>query len=138
ELVSGDRVTGPVRTPRRSERYPSLVRIDTINGAPADAVADRSPYEDLPVAYASERLAFDSPDPTLAAIEWLTPLGRGSRAVICGASPSGKTTALRTMLDALTTRADLQVSLVLAGVRPEEIAQWQQVSVAPLAALTFA
>ena len=33
ELVSGDRVTGPVRTPRRSERYPSLVRIDTINGA---------------------------------------------------------------------------------------------------------
>ena len=33
ELVSGDRVTGPVRMPRRSERYPSLVRIDTINGA---------------------------------------------------------------------------------------------------------
>src|SRR6202030_1601323 len=32
ELVSGDRVTGPVRTPRRSERYPSLVRVDTING----------------------------------------------------------------------------------------------------------
>jgi len=31
ELVSGDRVSGPVRTPRRSERYPSLVRIDTIN-----------------------------------------------------------------------------------------------------------
>ncbi len=29
ELVSGDRVSGPVRTPRRSERYCSLVRIDT-------------------------------------------------------------------------------------------------------------
>ena len=39
ELVSGDRVSGPVRTPRRSERYPSLVRVDTINGAPADSVA---------------------------------------------------------------------------------------------------
>src|SRR6185312_11143898 len=30
ELVSGDTVTGPVRPPRRSERYPSLIRIDTI------------------------------------------------------------------------------------------------------------
>ena len=35
ELVSGDRVSGPVRTPRRSERYSSLVRIDKINGESA-------------------------------------------------------------------------------------------------------
>ena len=40
ELVSGDRVSGPVRRPRRSERYPSLVRVDTINGAPAEEVAE--------------------------------------------------------------------------------------------------
>src|SRR3954453_16824203 len=31
ELVSGDTVTGPVRPPRRTERSPSLVRVDTIN-----------------------------------------------------------------------------------------------------------
>ena len=36
ELVSGDRVSGPVRAPRRSERFPSLVRVDTINGRPAE------------------------------------------------------------------------------------------------------
>jgi transcription termination factor Rho len=138
ELVSGDRVTGPMRTPRRSERYPSLVRIDTINGVPADAVADRAPYEDLPVAYPSERLAFGSEDPTLAAIEWLTPLGRGSRAVICGAARSGKTTTLRGMLAVLSGRDDLELSLVLAGVRPEEIGDWQEGPVAPVAALSFA
>src|ERR1700720_1091214 len=51
ELVSGDRVTGPVRTPRRSERDPSLVRVDTINGAPADSVADGARYEELPVTW---------------------------------------------------------------------------------------
>jgi transcription termination factor Rho len=138
ELVSGDRVTGPVRSPRRSERYPSLVRIDTINGSAADSIAERAPYDELPVEFPDVRLAFDSPDPTLAAIEWLTPLGRGSRAVICGAPLAGKSTALRNMLDVLVTHADLQVSLVLAGVRPEEIAQWQHGGVAPLAALTFA
>jgi transcription termination factor Rho len=138
ELVSGDRVTGPVRTPRRSERYPSLVRVDTINGASADTVAEGARYEDLPVAWPSERLALDSKDPTLEAIEWLTPLGRGSRAVIVGSARAGKTTTLRRLLDALAGREGLEVSVVLAGVRPEEIQEWQDGPVAPAAAVTFA
>ncbi len=138
ELTSGDRVTGPVRTPRRSERYPSLVRIDTINGASADTVADGTRYEDLPVAYPSERLALSSKDPTLEAIEWLTPLGRGSRALIVGARQAGKTETLRRLLDAIGDREDLEVSLVLTGARPEEIAQWREGTVAPAAALSFA
>jgi transcription termination factor Rho len=138
ELVSGDRVTGPVRTPRRSERYPSLVRVDTINGASADAVSDGARYEDLPVSWPSERLALDSKDPTLEAIEWLTPLGRGSRAVIVGARHAGKTETLRRLLDALSGRDDLEVTVVLAGARPEEIAEWQEAPVAPVAALSFA
>jgi len=138
ELASGDRVTGPVRTPRRSERYPSLVRVDTINGASADSVADGTRYDDLPCAYASERLALGSKDPTLEAIEWLTPLGRGSRAVIVGARQAGKTETLRKLLDAVRDREDLEVSLVLTGARPEEIAQWRDGPVAPAAALSLA
>jgi transcription termination factor Rho len=138
ELVPGDRVSGPVRAPRRSERHPSLVRIDTINGEPADSVAEGTRYDDLPVSYPSERLSFDSEDPTLKAIEWLTPLGRGSRAVIVGAARSGKTETLRRILGALAGREGLETALVLAGVRPEEVAGWQQGPVAPAATLTFA
>jgi transcription termination factor Rho len=138
ELVSGDRVTGPVRTPRRSERYPSLVRIDTINGASADAVSDGARYDELPVDWPRERLALGSQDPTLEAIEWLTPFGRGSRVVIVGARHAGKSETLRRMLEALGGRDDLEVSLVLVGARPEEIAQAQEGPVAPVAALTFA
>jgi len=138
ELVSGDRVTGPVRTPRRSERYPSLVRIDTINGESADAVSDGSRYDELPVDWPRERLALGSQDPTLEAIEWLTPLGRGSRVVIVGARHAGKTETLRRLLEGLQRGDDLQVTLVLTGSRPEEIAQWREGPVAPVAALTFA
>jgi transcription termination factor Rho len=138
ELATGDRVTGPVRTPRRSERYPSLVRIDTINGASADAVSEGARYEDLPVAWPSERLALDSKDPTLEAIEWLTPLGRGSRAVIVGSRHSGKSETLRRLLDALKGRDEIEVSLVLTGARPEEIQDWQEGPLAPVAALSFA
>jgi transcription termination factor Rho len=138
ELVSGDEVSGPVRTPRRSERYPSLVRIDTINGASADAVSDGVRYEELPVAWPSERLALGSEDPTVQAIEWLTPLGLGSRAVIVGGRHAGKSETLRRLLEAVHGRDELEVSLVIAGARPEEIAQWQEGPVAPAAALSFA
>ncbi len=138
ELVSGDRVSGPVRTPRRSERYSSLVRIDTINGASADTVSESARYDDLPAAYPSERLALDSKDPTLEAIEWLTPLGRGSRAVIVGASRSGKTETLRRLLDAVSGREGLELTVVLIGARPEEITAWQEGPVPPVAALSLA
>lgn len=143
ELVSGDRVSGPVRTPRQSERYPSLARVDTINGAPAESVAEGGRYEDLPVAYPSERLELDPQDPTLGAIEWLTPIGRGSRAVIVGAARSGKTETLRRLLGALAGRSSigregLEMMLVLSGARPEEIGAWREGPVAPAAALDLA
>jgi transcription termination factor Rho len=138
ELVSGDRVTGPLRTPRRSERYPSLVRVQTINGAPAGEVSEGARYDERPVAYPSERLALDGGDATLQAIEWLTPFGRGSRAVIVGPARSGKTEILRRLLGVLSGREDLEVTLVLTGVRPEEIAEWGDGPVAPATTLSFA
>jgi transcription termination factor Rho len=138
ELVSGDRVSGPVRTPRHSERYPSLARVDTINGAPAESVAEGTRYEDLPVAYPAERLELDPQDATLAAIEWLTPIGLGSRAVLVGAARAGKTETLRRLLRALSGRESLEVLLALSGVRPEEIALWREGPIAPAAALSFA
>jgi len=138
ELVSGDRVTGPVRTPRRSERYPSLVRIDTINGESAAAISDGARYDELPVDWPRERLALGSDDPTLEAIEWLTPIGRGSRAIIVGARHAGKTETLHRLLASLQGRDELDVALVLTGARPEEIAQWREGPVVPVAALTFA
>ncbi len=138
ELVSGDRVSGPLRTPRQSERYPSLARVDTINGAPAESVAEGTRYEDLAAAYPSERLELDAGDPTLKAIEWLTPIGRGSRVAIVGAARSGKTETLRRLLGALSGREGLEVMLVLSGVRPEEIAAWREGPVAPAAALDLA
>jgi transcription termination factor Rho len=101
ELVSGDRVSGPVRKPRRSERYPSLVRVDTINGAPAEEVAEGTPYDELPCTFPAVRLELGSDDPTLKAIEWLTPIGRGSRVVITGGALAGKTETLRRLAAAL-------------------------------------
>ncbi|MDQ6750538.1 MAG: hypothetical protein M3Z33_07305 [Actinomycetota bacterium] len=142
ELVSGDVVAGPVRPPRRSERYPSLVRVDTINGAPADQVAAGTRYDDLPAAFPDQRFALGSEDLTVRAIEWLTPFGRGSRVTIVGVERSGKTEALLRLVGPLAAGAEgedgYELSVVLAGVRPEEIGAWRAGPVAPSAAVSFA
>jgi transcription termination factor Rho len=138
ELVSGDRVAGPMRPPRRSERFPSLVRVDTINGKPADEVSEGTRFEDLPVAFPAERLALGSEDPTVKAIEWLTPFGKGSRVTIVGPARAGKSEALRRIAAALAEQGGVELTVVLAGVRPEEVPEWQAGPAAPSAAVTFA
>jgi transcription termination factor Rho len=136
ELVSGDRIAGPVRAPRRSERFPSLIRVDTINGRPADEVAEGTRFEDLPATWPTERLALDSEDVTLKAVEWLTPFGKGSRVVLAGGPRAGKSELARGIAEALAGREGLEVLVVLAGVRPEELGDWMQP--APAASVTFA
>jgi transcription termination factor Rho len=138
ELVSGDRVAGPLRRPRRSERYSSLVRVEMINGAPAGEVSEGARYDERPVAYPTERLALDGGDATLEAIEWLTPFGRGSRVLLTGPARAGKTEILRRLLGALSGRDGLELTLLLAGVRPEEVAEWSAGPVAPATTLSFA
>jgi transcription termination factor Rho len=124
ELVSGDRVTGPKRAPRRSERFASLIRIETINGRPASELADSVRFEDLPAAFPSEQLKLDSDDPTLKAIDGLTPFGKGSRVSIVGAARSGKTELVKRLATALAGQDGLAIHVVLAGARPEEIGEW--------------
>jgi transcription termination factor Rho len=138
ELVSGDTVSGPRRAPRRSERFASMVRIDAINGRPADEVTDSARFEDLPAAFPSERFRLGSEDPTVKAIEWLTPFGQGSRVTIVGEPGAGKSEALRRLAQALSAHVDIQLSVALTGVRPEEIAEWGDGLPAPTAAVSLA
>lgn len=136
ELVDGDRVTGPVRRPRRSERYASLIRVETINGAPAEEVAEGTPYDALPAAFPSARFELDAGgDATLEAIQWLAPFGRGSRVTIAGPARAGKSEALRRLASALAKVEGIELSVVLAGARPEEAADWADGPAQPSGAL---
>jgi transcription termination factor Rho len=142
ELVSGDTVAGPKRAPRRSERFASLIRIETINGRPASEQADTVRFDDLPATLPSELIDLAAADATLKAVQALAPLGRGSRVTITGASRSGKSELLRRIAAGLADRSELTVSVALAGVRPEEIGTWsaegEGTLPAPAAALSFA
>ncbi|HEY3773504.1 MAG TPA: Rho termination factor N-terminal domain-containing protein [Solirubrobacteraceae bacterium] len=124
ELVSGDTVTGPKRSPRRSERYASLIRIETINGRPASEQADTVRFDDLPAALPSDLIDLAGADAALKAVQAVAPFGRGSRVTITGPSRAGKTELLRTIAAGLSGQSELTVSVALAGVRPEEIGAW--------------
>jgi transcription termination factor Rho len=127
-----------VRPARRSERYPSLIRIETINGEPADQVAVGTRFEELEATFPSEQLVLGPQDEALAAIDRLAPLGRGSRVVIAGPSRSGKTELLSKIARALADRDGLTLEVALVGVRPEEVSDWQQSALTTTPPLSFA
>jgi transcription termination factor Rho len=103
-----------------------------------DAAADRAQFESLPARFPDEALGLTSDDPTVASITSLAPIGMGSRVTIVGPARAGKTEVLRRLTAALQGREDLDLFLLLVGVRPEEIGEWQSGPLRPVQALSFA
>src|SRR5919112_79277 len=114
ELRAGDEISGPVRPPRRNERHPSLIRVESVNGAAAEPPEQRPWFGELTPVVGSE---------TLGELKGV-PYGRGSRVAIVGPSGAGATPLLREAVKALGE--DVSVQIVLAGVRPEEMAGWRE------------
>lgn len=114
ELRSGDEVSGPVRPPRRNERHPSLIRVETVNGAPAEPPEQRPWFGELtPV----------SPSVPLGELKGVS-YGRGARLAIVGPPGAGATGLLREAVKGFGE--DVFVQVALAGARPEEIAGWRE------------
>ena len=83
-------------------------------------------YDELPCTFPSERLELGSDDPTLKAIEWLTPIGRGSRVTVIGPAPApARPRRCAASPPRWPASGRLELHVVLAGVRPEEVAEWQ-------------
>jgi transcription termination factor Rho len=131
ELRAGDEVSGPVRPPRRNERHPSLVRVETVNSAPAEPPEERPRFGDLTPVFPTERLS----GPT--ALEGV-PFGRGSRVAIGGPPGAGATTLLREVAAALAeSHPEIELTVALAGVRPEEVTEWRRSVKVPVSGGSF-
>ncbi len=124
-LRTGDMVSGPVRPPKNSERYWSLLRVQTINGMPPDTARTRPQFEDLTPIYPDQRLQLETDQPdnlTGRFLDIVTPLGRGQRGLVISAPKAGKTTMIKQIANALTTNYDdLLLMVLLIDERPEEV-----------------
>lgn len=120
ELRSGDELSGPVRPARRNERHASLVRVDTVNGHDPESPEERLAFDALTPVFATAKLK-KAPKALKPA-----PIGRGSRVAVAGSPGAGATSLLQELAGVLGADADVSVSVVLAGVRPEEVAGWRE------------
>jgi transcription termination factor Rho len=120
ELRAGDEVAGPVRPPRRSERHPSLVRVDTVEGEAAEPPSPRRRFEELTAVWPSRRL------PAPAELDD-APFGRGSRVALTGGPESGLPALLRALLSSLAEREpEVRRLVVVLGALPEEVTEWRR------------
>jgi transcription termination factor Rho len=97
--------------------------VATVNGQDADAPSERSRFDSLTATWPTERLAA----PGLLAE---APFGKGSRVAIGGPPGAGATWLLREAVKTLRDRhSELEVIVVLAGVRPEEAGEWAEAGI---------
>ena len=137
ELVSGDRISGPVRPARRSERHPRSSASTRSTGCRPTRRSSARGIEDLEVDF-----------PTVAIALGTTPRSRRSpprrrsasarASSIGGPARSGRSELLRQIGAAIAAADGLEVELLAVGVRPEELSAWKEVPHATASGLTFA
>lgn len=139
-LRNGDLVIGNVRPPRESERHYGLLKVDTVNGLAADAAKRRPIFESLTPIFPDERFDLETDRHTLATrlINLVTPIGRGQRGLIVSPPKAGKTTILKQIANAISTKyLDVHLMVALIGERPEEVTDMDRSVDAEVISSTF-
>jgi transcription termination factor Rho len=139
-LRSGDLVIGHVRPPRDSERHYGLLKVESINGISAEEARKRPRFENLTPIFPDKRFDLET-DPTVLStrvINLIAPIGRGQRGLIVSQPKSGKTTILKDIANAITTKdPSIHLIISLIGERPEEVTDMDRSVDAEVVASTF-
>ncbi len=130
-LRKGDLVIGPIRPPRSQEKFPAIVRIESINGMSSDEARNRPKFESLTPLFPDERLPLEvegRADGVLTRIvDLIAPIGKGQRGLIVSPPKAGKTTVLKEIAQAITTNnPECYLMVVLVDERPEEVTDMQR------------
>ncbi len=139
-LRSGDLVIGHVRPPRDTERHYGLLKVESINGLSPEMAKRRPTFESLTPIFPEERFDLETDRRTLATrlINLVAPIGRGQRGLIVSPPKSGKTTILKQIANAISTKyQDVHLMVALIGERPEEVTDMDRSVDAEVISSTF-
>jgi transcription termination factor Rho len=130
-LRKGDEITGSVRSPKESEKYPALLRIHTINDVPPDQVDKRPRFGDLTPLYPQDRMTLEQQDNPRAItpriIDLIAPIGKGQRGMIVSPPKAGKTTVMKEIANAIrANNPETKLIVLLVDERPEEVTDMQR------------
>jgi transcription termination factor Rho len=139
-LRTGDMVIGQVRPPKDSEKYFGLLRVEAINGLDPEAAKQRPVFEKLTPIFPNQRfnLETEPTNITTRLLDLVAPIGRGQRGLIVSPPKSGKTTVLKHIANAISTRyPDIHLMVALIGERPEEVTDMDRSVDAEVISSTF-
>jgi transcription termination factor Rho len=140
-LRRGDYIVGQIRPAREGEKYPAMVRIETVNGQEPQKGRWRPNFDDLTPLYPMERLRLEWKPNDIAprVIDLVAPIGKGQRGMVVSPPKAGKTTILKQIAQSIAANyPETKLFVVLADERPEEVTDWQRsVEEAEVVASTF-
>ncbi len=141
-LRRGDAIEGGCRPAGPSEKYPALLRIDTICGMSVEEASRRPRFEDLTPLFPDERLRLEMPDDptnvTARIVDLISPIGKGQRGMIVSPSKAGKTTVLKQIAHSVEqNNPDVHLMVLLVDERPEEVTDMRRSVRGEVMASTF-
>ncbi|MBP7842647.1 transcription termination factor Rho [Candidatus Woesebacteria bacterium] len=125
-LQSGDLITGPAREPKDNERFWGIVKVDTVNGRPADELRrnQKVQFQKLTPVYPDSQIKLEmGAEPLdLRIIDMIAPIGKGQRSLIVSPPKAGKTSLLKNIAAGVAkNHPEIHIMAVLVGERPEEV-----------------
>ena len=128
-LHTGDTIEGSVRVPKDNERYFALVRLDSINGDNPEVCKHKILFENLTPLFPTKQLKLErdikaEENITSRAIDLVSPIGRGQRALLVAPPKTGKTVMLQNIAHAVTANyPEVELIVLLIDERPEEVTE---------------
>ncbi len=129
DLLTGDTISGQVRSPKESERYFALLKVEAINFESPDSARKRTLFDNLTPLYPEERvkLEHDPADIPTRIMDLLAPIGKGQRGLIVAPPRTGKTVLLQKIANAITANhPEITLIVLLIDERPEEVTDMQR------------
>jgi transcription termination factor Rho len=140
-LQTGDTIMGQARSPKNTERYFALLKIETVNGEPLEVIQDRIPFSELVPLYPNQRVHLEIKelnDYSMRVTDLFVPLGKGQRGLIVSPPRAGKTILLQKIANSITTNhPEITLIVLLIDERPEEVTDMERAIKAEVVSSTF-
>ena len=125
-LRKGDSITGAYRPAQSNEKYPALLRVDTVAGVDPEVARLRPRFEDLTPLFPDEKLKLETVDGksdlTPRIVDLLSPIGKGQRGLIVSPPKAGKTTVMKQIAQSIeANNPEVHLMVLLVDERPEEV-----------------
>jgi transcription termination factor Rho len=142
-LHTGDTIAGEIRTPKDSERYFALVKVDKVNNDAPENTKNKILFENLTPIHPTKPLTLErdsnvEENNTSRVIDMVAPIGKGQRGLIVASPKSGKTVMLQNIAHAITANhSDVSLIVLLIDERPEEVTEMSRSVKGEVVASTF-